>query len=53
VTSSHTKGEAVILTESDISEVQLRAAIAPTGYEVKGVTTEPYEKKGFFGIFKK
>jgi copper chaperone CopZ len=53
VTSSHAKGEAVILTEEDISEAQLRAAIAPTGYEVKGVTTEPYEKKGFLGIFKK
>lgn len=48
VTSSHSKGQTVILTQSDISEEQIRGAIAPTGYEVKGITKEPYEKKGFF-----
>lgn len=49
VTASHTKGEAVILTESDISEEELRAALDPTGYKVMSVTKEPYEKKGLFG----
>jgi copper chaperone CopZ len=53
VTSSHTKGETVILTEENLSEAQLRAAIDPTGYRVQGVTVEPYEKKGFLGRFKK
>lgn len=48
VTSSHSKGQTVILTQQDISEEQIRGAIAPTGYEVKGITTEPYEKKGLF-----
>ena len=48
VTSSHTKGQTVILTETDISEDALRAAIGQTGYEVLGVTREPYEKKGLF-----
>jgi len=37
VTSSHKKGETVILTETDISEEQLRVAIEPTGYRVDNV----------------
>lgn len=48
VTSSHTKGETVILTETAISEEELRAAIGQTGYEVLSVQTGPYEKKGLF-----
>lgn len=48
VTSSHSKGETVILTETEIGEAELRAAIGQTGYEVLGVKTEPYEKKGLF-----
>lgn len=48
VTSSHSKGETVILTETEIDEAELRAAIGQTGYEVLGVKTEPYEKKGLF-----
>lgn len=50
VTSSHSKGETVILTENDIDESALRSAINATGYEVKTVTKEPYEKKGLFGF---
>ncbi len=52
VTSSHSKGETVILTETDISEEQLRTAIEPTGYRVLAVSKEKYEKKGLFGFRK-
>jgi copper chaperone CopZ len=48
VTASHKKKEAVILTETNISEEQIREALRPTGYEVQGVSIEPYKKKGFF-----
>lgn len=48
VTSSHSRGETVILTENDIDEDSLYAAVNATGYEVKGVSKEPYEKKGLF-----
>lgn len=48
VTSSHSKGETVILTEHDIEEAALHSAINATGYEVKAVIKEPYEKKGLF-----
>ena len=44
VTSSHSKGQTVILTENDIDEGTLRSAIGATGYEVKAVSKEPYEK---------
>lgn len=45
VTSSHTKGETVIITDTPVDEAKLKTAISATGYEVKGVTSEPYEKK--------
>ncbi len=48
VTSSHSKRQTVILTENDIDEHALRSAIGATGYEVKAVSREPYEKKGLF-----
>ena len=52
VTSSHAKGEAVILTDDSIDEAPLRAAIDATGYKVLSVESGPYEKKGFFGFRK-
>lgn len=54
VTASHRKAEAVILTEGDISQEQLKAAIDPTGYTVTSVTKEPYEKKkGLFSFLQR
>ena len=52
VTSSHAKGETLILTETDISEEQLRAAIEPTGYRVLSVRKEHDEKRSLFGFRK-
>lgn len=49
VTSSHAKGESVILSEQPLDEAKLRAAIAETGYEVTSVAAAPYEKRGLFG----
>lgn len=49
VTASHSKGEAVIISENDIDEAALRAAIDATGYRALSVTSEPYKKKGLFG----
>lgn len=48
VSSSHGKGEAVILSEEEINEDILRTVIKETGYNVISVTSAPYEKKGFF-----
>ena len=48
VTSSHSKGQTVILSETEIPETDLRPGIAKTGYELTGYTCAPYEKKGLF-----
>lgn len=48
VTSSHKKGETVILSESQPDAEALKQIINVTGYEALDVKTEPYEKKGLF-----
>ena len=48
VTSSHSKGETVILSKEPLDEIALRAVIDGTGYKAGAVTAAPYEKKGFF-----
>ena len=53
VSSSHTKGQTVILSEQPIGEQALRDAIGQTGYEVTSFASEPYERKGLFGAFRK
>ena len=53
VTSSHTKGETVILSQEPLDEQALRAAISATGYTVTAVDAHPYEKKGLFSFHKK
>ena len=53
VTSSHENNETVILSEEDIADDKLQEAVAGAGYTLTGVTREPYEKKGLFGLFKK
>lgn len=53
VASSHSKGEAVVLSESALDEEAVRRVIEQTGYEFKGMTAQPYEKRGFLGFLKK
>lgn len=50
VSSSHAKGQTVIISEDEIAEDKLHEVIDPTGYELLSVSTEPYEKKGLFGF---
>lgn len=54
VSSSHTKGETVILSETEPDMAKLKAVIAETGYGLVSVESEPAEKKsGLFCSFKK
>lgn len=54
VTSSHAKGETVILSEEALDEARVKEVIASTGYTLQGITSEPYtEKGGLFSHFKK
>ena len=51
VSSSHAKGETVILSKEPLDENALRAAIDATGYTE--IHAAPYEKKGLFSFLKK
>ena len=53
VSSSHSKGETVILSKAPLDENALRAAIDATGYTVGDIRVAPYEKKGLFSFLKK
>lgn len=55
VTSSHKKGETVIITESENEIEVIKKAIEATGYRVLSVECNPCNnaKKGFFSLFKK
>ena len=53
VSSSRSKGETVILTDTDISEAKLKEIIDKTGYQLISISSEPYEKKGLFSKFSK
>lgn len=53
VTSSHVKGETVVISDDLFDEEQLKRAVESTGYRVLGIKTENYEKKGLFSFLKK
>lgn len=53
VASSRKTGETVIVAKEDIPDEELRRVIGGTGYELKGITRRPYEKKGLFSFFKR
>lgn len=54
VSSSHSRGEAVIISEEVISEEKLREALDPTGYRVLSVKSEAAEKQSFLAkLFRK
>lgn len=53
VTSNHSKGQTIILSEEPLEETSLRKAINDTGYTAGEIIAVPYEKKGFFHFGKK
>ena len=48
VTSSRSKKETTVITETELDEAALRTAISATGYDVGEIRKEPWEKKGLF-----
>lgn len=52
VTASHSKGEAVVLSEAPIEETAFAAALNGTGYALLSVSSHPYEKKGLLGFLR-
>ena len=53
VTSSHTKGETVIISENALDETKLKEVIGTTGYTLLGIEAEDYTPTGLFSHFKK
>ena len=54
VSASHSKGQAVILSQEPLDTEALRRTIGETGYDVKDIQSHPaQEKNGFLGLFKK
>ncbi len=53
VSSSHSKGETVIVSKEPLDEEKLRGIINATGYTAGEVSTAPYERKGLFSFLKK
>ncbi len=53
VSSSHSKNETVIISDTEIDQNRLRDVIDSTGYKLMSIASTPYEKKGLFGAFKK
>ena len=53
VSSSHSKGETVSLSQEPLDENALRAAIDATGYTAGEIHTETHKKKGLFHFGKK
>ena len=53
VSSSHSKGETVILSQAPLDENALRTAIDATGYTAGEIHAETYEKRGLFHFGKK
>lgn len=51
--SSHLKGNTIIIMEENTSKEEIKNVIEKEGYHVLNEEEKPYEKKGFFSIFKK
>ena len=49
VTSSRSKKETVVITEMELDQETLRAAISVTGYDVGEIRKESWHKTGLFG----
>ena len=45
--SSHSKGKAEIISEKSLDKEKLKQAIDASGYILKNISEEPYEKKKF------
>ncbi len=52
VTSSHTKGQTVILSEKELDEGALRQVISAAGYQAGPIQSAPYEKRCLFSFEK-
>ena len=53
ISSSHSKGECVIISEDELDSAKIADVIKNTGYTLVSSSSEPYEKKGLFSFLGK
>jgi len=51
VTSSRDDKQTVVIAEDSIDPMKVRDAVEELGYTILSCKSEPYEKKGLFGLF--
>ena len=49
--SSRKKKQCVVLSEAPLDEAKVREVIGQTGYDLLSISSEPYQKKRFLGLF--
>ena len=49
--SNRRKKQCVAVSEEPLDEARIREVIAETGYDLLSVSSGPYKKKGFLGLF--
>ena len=52
VKANHKKAIAEVISRQELDEEKLRKVIGETGYDYLSKSSEPYEKKGLFGLFR-
>ncbi|MBR3233986.1 MAG: heavy-metal-associated domain-containing protein [Atopobiaceae bacterium] len=49
--SNRKKKQCVVVSEEALDEERIRKVIARTGYDLLSISSEPYQKKGLFGLW--
>ena len=49
--SDRKKKRCVVVSDEPLDEDRIRQVIAETGYDLLSISSEPYQKKGLFGLF--
>lgn len=52
VVSSHAKNETVVISDAELDRALLEKTVESAGYKLISVASEPYKKKGLFGLGK-
>ena len=49
--SNRKKKQCVVVSEEPLDEAKVREVIGQTGYDLLSISSEPYQKKRFLGLF--
>ena len=49
--ANHRKKQCVVVSEEPLDEAEVCRVIGETGYDLLSVSSHPYQKKGFLGLF--